>query len=353
MIDRDCTDNEVFVGIDYHQDSLQVCVLDGDGREVANCLTPSEWSAAAAVAHRCGRVRRAALEVGTGSAALAEALIEEVGWSVELAHPGYVARMKRSPDKSDFSDARLLADLTRVGYLPRVWLAPPAIRELRRLVRYRQQQADARRNTKLRIRGLLRDHRLRAPRAVTAWTGLWTDWLRQEALPSLPATSRWILERHLAQLGGVVEEIALVEQRLREVTAEDAVVARLLTEPGVGEITAWVLRAEIGRFDRFGNGKSLSRFCGLSPRNASSGARQADAGLIKAGSTLLRATLIELAHRLARWQPRWAQFKQRLRAAGKPGSVASAAVANRWVRGLYYRMTEDTEQENHGVVRRR
>ena len=127
----------------------------------------------------------------------------------------------------------------------------------------------------------------------------------------------------------------------------------MLTEPGVGEITAWVLRAEIGRFDRFGNGKSLSRFCGLSPRNASSGARQADAGLIKAGSTLLRATLIELAHRLARWQPRWAQFKQRLRAAGKPGSVASAAVANRWVRGLYYRMTEDTEQENHGVVRRR
>ncbi len=41
-----------------------------------------------------------------------------------------------------------------------------------------------------------------------------------------------------------------------------------------------MLRAEIGRFDRFGSGKQLARFCGLSPRNASSGTRQADAGLV-------------------------------------------------------------------------
>ena len=62
-----------------------------------------------------------------------------------------------------------------------------------------------------------------------------------------------------------------------------------------GAVTAWALRAEIGRFDRFHDGKQLARYCGLSPRNASSGQRQADAGLIKAGSELLRATLIEAA----------------------------------------------------------
>jgi hypothetical protein len=58
-----------------------------------------------------------------------------------VAHPGYVARMKQSPDKSDFSDARLLADLPPVGYLPKVWLAPECVRELRRLLRYREQLA--------------------------------------------------------------------------------------------------------------------------------------------------------------------------------------------------------------------
>ncbi|MCH8046060.1 MAG: hypothetical protein IID44_20290 [Planctomycetes bacterium] len=45
--------------------------------------------------------------------------------------------MKRSPDKSDLSDAHLLADLTRVNYLPKVWLVPQAIRVLRRLMRHR------------------------------------------------------------------------------------------------------------------------------------------------------------------------------------------------------------------------
>jgi hypothetical protein len=52
---------------------------------------------------------------------------------VSLGHPAYIARMKSSPDKTDFSDGRLLADLTRVGYLPCVWLAPQSIRELRQL----------------------------------------------------------------------------------------------------------------------------------------------------------------------------------------------------------------------------
>ena len=108
----------------------------------------------------------------------------------------------------------------------------------------------------------------------------------------------------------------------------------------MGNVTAWVLRAEVGRFDRFPRPKALSRFCGLSPWNASSGQRQADAGLIKAGSKLLRATLIELAHRLSRYDARWLAMNTRLRQSGKSGSVAAAAVANRWVRGLWHRMQD-------------
>lgn len=94
----------------------------------------------------------------------------------------------------------------------------------------------------------------------------------------------------------------------------------------------------IGRFDRFRNGKQLSRFCGLSPRNASSGNRQADAGLIKAGNPQLRVVLVELAHRLKRWEPRWAKLALTMRMRGKKGSVIAAAVANRWVRWLFHQM---------------
>jgi transposase len=98
------------------------------------------------------------------------------------------------------------------------------------------------------------------------------------------------------------------------------------------------IRAEIGRFDRFRTGKQLARFCGLSPRNASSGQRQADAGLIKAGNPQLRATLIEAAHRLKRYDPHWRQRGEQWRQRGKPGSVVAAAIANRWVRWLHHVM---------------
>ncbi len=121
-------------------------------------------------------------------------------------------------------------------------------------------------------------------------------------------------------------------------TAGDPVVAQLVTLRGVGPVTAWALRAEVGRFDRFHSGKQLARYCGLSPRNASCGQRQADAGLIKAGSELLRATLIEAAHRLIRFDARWSALAATLRAAGKPACVVAAAVANRWVRSLFHQV---------------
>jgi transposase len=132
--------------------------------------------------------------------------------------------------------------------------------------------------------------------------------------------------------------VTQAERRLGEATADDALVAKLLTQKGIGLITAVTMRAEIGQFERFASGKQLSRFCGLSPRNASSGTRQADAGLIKAGNPQLRTVLIEAAHRLVRYQKRWVVFATDLRRRGKPMCVVIAAVANRWMRWLYHHM---------------
>ena len=77
--------------------------------------------------------------------------------------------------------------------------------------------------------------------------------------------------------------------------------------------------------------------------------RQADGGLIKAGNIMLRTLLIETAHRLSRYQPRWKQMKADLVKRGKPASLAAAAIANRWVRRLFWEMKE-LEVEQHPVA---
>ncbi len=89
------------------------------------------------------------------------------------------------------------------------------------------------------------------------------------------------MDRHLDRLQQLNGEVQAVEQHLELLTKEDAVVQELRTLPGIGPVTAWVLRAEVGCFDRFRSGKQLARFCALTPWNASSGLRQADAGLIR------------------------------------------------------------------------
>lgn len=108
----------------------------------------------------------------------------------------------------------------------------------------------------------------------------------------------------------------------------------------MGPVTAWTMRALIGEFSRFATGKQLARFCAVTPRNASSGDRQADGGLIRAGDPLLKTVVIEAAHRLRRYDARWSSFAAGLTARGKPTGVVVAAVANRWMRWLHHQLKE-------------
>lgn len=323
----------VFVGLDYHQSFVQVCVMNQAGAILANrrCDNVAEAIVRCVEAH--GEDVSAAIEACCGAAALADEL-NALGWDVSLAHAGYVSKIKQSPDKTDWSDARLLADLLRIGYLPRVWLPPAELRQLRHLVRHRQQLAQAKRNAKLRVTAILRTHRVAF--AVSRWTKHWVEAARE--CEAIGAQGHWVVVQLLVEIEHLQKLLVQVESRLADLTAGDGFVRKLLEYPGIGLVTAVTLRAELGTMRRFRSGKQLSRFCALSPRNASSGLRQADAGLINAGNPQLRTVLIEAAHRLQKFDPRWAQLGLKLRAQGKPGSVVAAAVANRWVRWLYHQL---------------
>jgi transposase len=330
------TNLPVFVGFDYHQEAVQMCILSERGERLCNRSVPNDVEVIHQLMVQHGTPRRVAIEACCGAADLAEKLATLRGLPMQLAHPGYVNRMKRSPDKTDLGDAQLLADLVRVNYLPRVWLAPQDIRELRRLVRHRANLVRQRKDTKLRLWGLLRENRLQCPTA-RAWTKAWYGWLRVEA--ELSSSDRWIVDQLLEQLVFLEGQISAALARIEQATADDPWVVKLLNLYGVGLVTAATLRAEVGRFDRFDNGKQLARFCGVTPRNASSGARQADAGLIKAGNPELRQVLIELAHRLiCRQHAPWGKLAHQMLSRGKPKNVVVAAVANRWVRWLFHQL---------------
>jgi transposase len=352
-----------FVGLDYHQDSIQVCVQDESGRtlrnlKVGNDVAQVRWvvrdtfenpvdknslekkksleqsQIPQQIPQQPGLIR-AAIESCVGAAHLAEELMRDELWSVTLAHPGIVARMKQNPDKSDHTDSFILADLMRLGYLPKVWLAPEEIRQLRALVRYRTQLVKQGTRVKLRVRSILREQRLKCSEGMAAWTKRWLTWLNSLNLDDI---SSFLRNEHLEELLRLEQKIAAAQKRMVQLCADDAVVQKLLQIEGIGLVTAITMRAEVARFDRFSSGKQLARYCGVTPRNASSGQKQADAGLVKAGNPGLRIVLVQAAQRLMRTSPRWSVFAARLKRKGKAHNVIVAAVANRWLRCLYHEL---------------
>jgi transposase len=333
----------LYAGLDYHEDSVQVCVMNGEGVELVNRSVPNDIEMVGELIWSHGPPRRVAIEACCGAADFIEELGRAYNWDVRMAHPGYVSRLKQSPDKTDYNDAGMLADLLRVNYLPEVWLAPEETRQLRRLSRYRQGLAEDRKRVKLRIRALLREERLKYEGEGRAWSKPWMKWVQQEA--KLGEQARWVMDQHLLELESLQQKLKQAEQRMEEATQDNPLMQSLLKQDGVGLVTAFVMCAEIGSFGRFRSGKQLARFCSVTPLNASSGKNQADAGLVRQGNPELRRVIIEAAQRIGRYDAKWKTLKQQLVQRGKPASVAIGAVANRWIRWLYHQIIEEEGQE--------
>ena len=75
---NDCT---VFVGLDYHQDSVQVCVMDRPGRVLSNSVCENDASVIGTVVENHGATVHVAIESCTGAADLADELVRRPGWS--------------------------------------------------------------------------------------------------------------------------------------------------------------------------------------------------------------------------------------------------------------------------------
>jgi transposase len=322
-----------YVGLDYHDGSIRVCTMDEDGSVLMNRDVPNNPTLVMlAIARTSDQILGVAIEACCGAADFAARLQTLSGWPIKLAHAGAVKCLKKTRDKSDHGDAWHLADLIRVKFLPEVWLADEKTRQLRRLVSHRNALVAERKNVKLRIRALLREERIVS--TGRAWTKPWMEWLR---VCQMREESRWVLDQEIVRLSQLEEAIRRVEQRFAEATQGDAIVEKLLEEDQVGLVTAVGIRAVVGHFDRFRRGKQLSNYCGMTPCNASSGKRQADAGLTNRGNEELRTMLIQLAKRLPRSGGHWRELHQRL-SRTKPANVVSAAIANRWLRQLFHKM---------------
>jgi transposase len=190
-------------------------------------------------------------------------VIEECGARLHLAHPLGIKAFAYQRVKKDESDARLLADLLRMGRLPEAWIAPPATRELRELVRYRHKVVEARANAKAQVHAVLAKQGVRVPMSDLFGVG-GTKLLNDLALDDVYLIRVESL-RDLIALHG--REIAMLDRAIAARLEGDKGYEAIQAIPGVGKVLAAIFVAEIGDVSRFARPEQLASWAGMTPRH--------------------------------------------------------------------------------------
>jgi len=154
------------------------------GDELAQVLILNDPVALSLQLEEAGATPEVVVEATYGWYWAADAL-QACGAKVHLAHPLAVKGFRYRRVKSDVRDASDLADLLRMGWLPEAWIAPPAARELRELVRYRAKLVAIRAGLKSQVHAVLANAGV-----LIAVTESGTNWGRQRGPGS--RLGRWV-----------------------------------------------------------------------------------------------------------------------------------------------------------------
>ena len=147
-------DDKQFVGIDVHRRRSVLVRMTESGELLGWERILNDRDRLAEVMAQAGEHPEVVLEATYGWYWVADA-VAGMGANVHLAHPLGVKAFSYRRVKNDVRDAGDLADLLRMGRLPEAWIAPPATRELRELVRHRAKLVHARTSLRCQVHAVL------------------------------------------------------------------------------------------------------------------------------------------------------------------------------------------------------
>jgi transposase len=322
-------DGQQIVGIDLHRRRSVIVRMIETGEHLAHVRIDNDPMTLAAEIAKAGEHPQVVLEATYGWYWAVDVLTG-AGADVHLAHPLGVKGFAYRRVKNDARDAADLADLLRMGRLPEGWIAPPAIRELRELVRHRAKLVAWRSGLKASVHAVLAKQGLHL--GVSDLFGVAGRQLLAAA--PLDAGYRLRVNALLRMIDAIDFEIKAVAGPLRVGLAGHAGFQAVQAVPGVGPVLAAIFVAEIGDVHRFASPAHLASWVGLTPKHRESDTVVRRGPITKQGSTLVRWAAVEAAQgaRNAGWLD-----QTRSRIAERRGrNIATVAVARKLLTLVYY-----------------
>lgn len=283
---------DYYAGLDVSLEKTHICVLDREGAVVHETTAPSSpeaISAALAGAPTCTRV---VFETGRMAPMLYHGLTE-LGVAVVCveSRQAYQALKTLATHKTDRNDARGLAQLARTGFFKAVHVKSLSAHAVRALIVARKKLVGQRVTLENQIRGLAVVFGVRLPR------GLSPAFVEQvismsAGVAGLSAAMRGLIAARDAVLGA----IATIDCDMKKLVHASEGCRRLMTIPGVGQLTALAFTAAIDDPSRFTKSRDLGAYFGLVPRRYQSGEVDYVGSISKVGDRRVRTLLYEAAN---------------------------------------------------------
>jgi transposase len=283
------------VGIDLHKDTLTACVFCGCCGEVSFQKIPCKCRRLIAQYFAAlPRPHIVAIEA-VGFYRWLWEMLEPIVEKLVLADATQARALAGRRLKTDREDALNIAELLSAGRLPTSYAPPMEVQILRDLTRHRNGFSRQHARILHRVKSIMNANNRPGPARLAA-DGL---------IRYLKAQGPKLRERHVEMLWQCVDGLALSERQMAQ--AERAIgevvqhkmfqeVYRILTSfPGVAQLTAATVIAEVGDFKRFTHPKAIGRYAGLNPRVFASGGKQRTGHIAKTGPSDLRWILQQAA----------------------------------------------------------
>jgi transposase len=324
----------VYVGLDYHTKWSYLTILGDGSEEVVEAKLDSRCE----LAEFLGKLPDAKVlfEAGYGWPRLAK-ILEEIDVELSMCHPESNRRIACDRRKSDRRDSRNLAVYLKTGTYKPAYMPDEAVRDERQFVRGRTYLSWKITRVKNQIHSLLAYAGIpKESEAIFAMK-------RRSYLETVkvPEQTREILDVNIRELDFLTEQLAILDKRIVEMNRNDPLARLLKTIPGIGDISARVILAEIGDIARFPTDKSLACFTGLTPKQHQSGNTMRTMGITKEGSSHMRWVYVQAAWIALRFDPALREYYEGLEKE-KGAQKAICAVAHKLAIASWHILTKRT-----------
>jgi len=332
-----------YVGLDVHKKTIQYCVKQICGTRIQEGKIRSHREALDSWRQQLPGPWMGALEATLFTEWIYDYL-KPYSVDLKVAHSARVKALVSGKKKNDQIDAETLADLLRCNLLPEVHMMPSWMRDLRRILRYRNLLIRQRTQFKNRMAGLLMQTGVEYNRQKLHGQRYFQQLIQNlEEVPDSVVDLLKMGRQSLEFLNGLEKRLI---QSLMDHPSLQQRVECLKSIPSVGLIVALTWALEIGEVRRFRSISQAVSYCGLTSTLRESAGKQKRMPLSRQRNKYLQSMLIEAAKMAPRFYPPLAQIYQK----EKQKSNSNQATLNVARKLVAYLMAVDRRQRPFEVA---